>query len=351
MMKRIWALILVVVMCLSLCACNNGVGSALESDNETSSDNSIIKFENVVLFEDEAIKLELANFYAEDHNWVEGTQNEKCFTVKATNKTNHEVTCHTDKLYLGDNTEKLYVCILSGTIAPDPEKSGYYDFIVAYDTVPEHTALDSLEDLYLLNGTFKVYEKYNGSQYIDNDYTFEFDVQAAINGEPAVPADKYSDAQKLSVGETAITDTAEITLTKVEYADALNWLTGSGVFSKEYGLTDAGMVSGSNIYALLYFDVVNTDKTEARIDKMITNITIDYNGGYLYGTEDHSYFIFDSWGRYRNFLEGYVLDLAALEEDQFKYAIPVAPAVRDNTAAPMRIIVELKDETFVYTIR
>ena len=162
---------LVALMVLTLCACG---GEKVESSskNETSSDNSIIKFEDVVLFEDDVIKLELANFYAEDHNWVEGAQNEKCFTVKATNKTNHEVMCHTDKLYLGDNTEKLYICVLSSTIAPDPGKSGYYDFCVAYDTIPEHTALDSLEDLYSLNGTFKVYEKYNGSEKPESRATF-----------------------------------------------------------------------------------------------------------------------------------------------------------------------------------
>ena len=124
--------------------------SSVEEANET--DNDLIEFDNVVLADTDILTMELVNFYAKDVNWVDGTQNEKYFTVKVTNKSDDEFILDPDQLYLND--EQTFVTTESGSIDVAPGKSGTFSYLVAYNTMPEHTALGSLDELYGLEGTF-----------------------------------------------------------------------------------------------------------------------------------------------------------------------------------------------------
>lgn len=142
-------------------------------DAEESTNDSIIEFDNIILVDDETVTIELVNFYSEDVTWGSGTQNEKYITVRATNKTDHEIFLNPRKFYL--NNEECYVSMKSGSIAPDPGKSGSYSFMVAYNTTPEHTALKSLEELKELEGSFGGLNKYD-----DGNNNTELEVSFSI---------------------------------------------------------------------------------------------------------------------------------------------------------------------------
>lgn len=93
---------------------------------------------------------------------------------------------------------------------------------------------------------------------------------------PTEPEPEY-----LSIGDTASTDFANFTLTSLEYVDRLNATTGSGILSRDRGLTDAGLVVGNKIFAVIHFDFTNLAKTEKRITDVVA-VTVDYNNGYVF---------------------------------------------------------------------
>lgn len=167
---------------------------------------------------------------------------------------------------------------------------------------------------------------------------------------PTAPEPEY-----LSIGDTASTDFANFTLTSLEYVDRLNATTGSGILSRDRGLTDAGLVVGNKIFAVIHFDFTNLAKTEKRVTDVVA-VTVDYNNGYLYRTSDGLAYMFDSTGFYNNYSgEGYILDLSPLESDNFKVCVPVAEVVGADTTSPLQIKIELQGDdgttTFVYVIR
>ena len=95
-MKKIFVAAATAAVMMSLTACGSQKSSALsettqeaaaETEAETESeteeeDENIISFENVTLADNDVLKLELVNFYAEDVNWSEGKQNEKSITIR-----------------------------------------------------------------------------------------------------------------------------------------------------------------------------------------------------------------------------------------------------------------------------
>jgi hypothetical protein len=146
--------------------------SSAEAEEAEETDNDLIEFENVILVDNETLTMELVNFYAQDCNWSSGVQNEKYITVKVTNKTDHGILLNPDKFYLND--EEAWVSITNGSITPDAGKSGTYSFMVATNTMPEHTALDSLDELYGLEGTF------DGLNTYDDDNNTSLEVSFSI---------------------------------------------------------------------------------------------------------------------------------------------------------------------------
>lgn len=364
-MKKAISMLLVLALCLSLCACGKSTSSKSNADvvqnavndftpaqtENVNVNDSLIEFENVVLVDNDTVKIELVNFYAEDVKWFSDVQNEKYITVKATNKSNHDITLNPGNFYLGD--EAVVAIMITGSIAPAPGKSGNYTFMIKYNTSPEATALDSLKELYALEGSFDGLNTYEDSSK-NTRLSVSFNIQSAINGETAIaPTDP--EPEYLSIGDTASTDFASFTLTNLEYVDRLNTFTGSGVLSRDKGLTDAGLVVGNNIFAVIHFDFTNLAKTEKRITDVVA-VTVDYNNGYMYRTSDGLAYMFDSTGFYNNYSgDGYNLDLSPLESDTFKVCIPVAEVVGADTTSPLQIKIELQGDngttTFVYVIR
>ena len=157
--------------------------SAIEAETSDGESAGIINFDDVILVDNEAVTIKLVNFYEEEVNWSEGAQLEKYITVKATNNTDHEILLNPGKFYIDD--EEAYVVMKSGTIAPDPGKSGSYSFMVAYNTTPEHTALESLDELYTLEGSFSGLHKYDDSSK-NTSLEVGFSIPNSLNAESAV---------------------------------------------------------------------------------------------------------------------------------------------------------------------
>lgn len=169
-MGKWMSLLLAGVVCISLTACGGGNDgtdkdggkASTEADSskqgeETvaeTEDSNIINFEDVVLVDNDDVKIELVSFYAEDVNWTEGKQNEKCITLKVTNKTDYDIN-FSSEFYL--DGERTYTIFHGGSNDVAAGKSGNCTFCIAKDTQPEHTALESLDELYNLEGTFEVW--------------------------------------------------------------------------------------------------------------------------------------------------------------------------------------------------
>ena len=231
-MKKIFVAAATAAVMMSLTACGSQKSSALsettqeaaaETEAETESeteeeDENIISFENVTLADNDVLKLELVNFYAEDVNWREGKQNEKSITIKATNKTDHEIFLNPDGFYL--DGEELFVSMQDGSISPAPGKSASYSFRVARDTKPEHTALESLDELYNLEGDFSGLEEMEtGNQSLEVSFSIP---EALGNGQGAGESEGASESGEQSA-ETAETEAAAEGLwSKNFYVDDFN---------------------------------------------------------------------------------------------------------------------------------
>lgn len=74
---------------------------------------------------------------------------EKCITVKVKNKSGKDILFNLQDGYIHD--ESVSLSMLDGSTGPAPGKTKTYSYDVYYNTQPEHTPLDSLDDLYTLD--------------------------------------------------------------------------------------------------------------------------------------------------------------------------------------------------------
>ena len=188
-----------------------------ESEESESQDENLRTFENVVLAENDVAKIELVNFFAEDVNWADGKQNEKKITIKVTNKSDDEISVWPEDAYL--DGEKAYIVNNPVTVASG--MSGNHDFFVAKDTKPEHTALESIDDLYRVEGLFEGrVETDSGSE----SFELNFSIPEAL-GNTESTADSENVAEPLGPEESSgsvesseqIADTEAMNLWSVNY--------------------------------------------------------------------------------------------------------------------------------------
>lgn len=183
-MKRTFSALLALIVALSLCAFGSGSAKASSTSDDSPQikriSDDLIEFENVILVDNDTLTIELVNFYAEDSNWVEGSQNEKHITVKVKNKTAKEFFLNPDQFYLND--EAAWIICVDGSIVPAPGKSMKCSVIVAYDTKPEHTALGSLDELFCLEGSFSGCFISTGGSITDM-LTVDFSIPDVLNDE------------------------------------------------------------------------------------------------------------------------------------------------------------------------
>ncbi|MDR3766355.1 MAG: hypothetical protein Q3Y08_04875, partial [Butyricicoccus sp.] len=110
----------------------------------------------IVLYEDENVTAELTGFYEEEVKW-KGSDTpsiEKAMTLKVTNNSDREILFSIYDAYLED--ESVKTALLDGNAGPAPGKSKSYSYRIRYETQPDTTPVDSLEQLFHLDGRFSV---------------------------------------------------------------------------------------------------------------------------------------------------------------------------------------------------
>jgi hypothetical protein len=190
-MKKIISLVLVLAICLSLCACGKSdtcpydcdqcaeyekqaqaaetkVPADATSDSETVEQNdNVIEFETpIVVAEDENLRVELVKFYQEYRCWTEkgypnnanstteGATFEKFVVFKFCNKSDHTLSVRLSDIYLGSDGADYFPIDGSSSIETASGKNVLGSFLIR---TGEKEALKSMDDLYSLDGDFYIY--------------------------------------------------------------------------------------------------------------------------------------------------------------------------------------------------
>jgi hypothetical protein len=178
MKKTIIALMLVLVL---LAACDStgkqtsndtaksGVETELDKDEtpKTQNENTDkIDLANTILVDDETVTIKAVSFFKKE--WADHTDACVCFEV--TNNLNREILfqIYADSLYLGGN--QVNTSGLDGNSGPLPGKTGQYSYIISKENGGETVPIESLEELYDLNG------KINISVYAEDKSSIESDL-------------------------------------------------------------------------------------------------------------------------------------------------------------------------------
>ena len=169
-MKKTLSLLLALVMCLSLCAC--GVGNVQVMYPSSSGEK--IEFEDVVLAEDENVKITLVEFYEDTLLKAQNSDSAKCVTFKVENKTDSDMDFYVTP-YL--NNERYEAAYVSGNTV-EAGRIGSVGISVTYGH--NHSDVESLEELYNLELTFELTTGSGTNNY--NNYKIQCSIQDALNG-------------------------------------------------------------------------------------------------------------------------------------------------------------------------
>ena len=363
-MKKVICFFLLMSLLLGICACSTSTNSNTDTASNTqeqsqevveeSSDSSIITFTDVVLFDDKNVTIWIDSFYVEEVNWSSGAQEEKAIAFKAKNKTDHEISLQYT-LYLND--ERLWVCMHSGSTSVDAGRVGSAVYYVAYDSAPEHRALNSLDDLYKLNGSVNIFSSY--SDYTkNNSYDVDIDLASAINGnQTATTQEESKPAIIYNIGDTVSTDIVEFTLKGFDYVYHLNPKT----YAEKDDISGGSVGPGSDmVFANPEYEIKNISK-EAIEAKDVVEFTVNYNDGFLFGMNDgHICYIVDSPGLYwerssSGSGRGVAMTLSPLSKEDYDIYIPANEAIDTDKKAPLLLIVTIDSSTgseeFTFKIR
>ena len=171
-MKRIIAIILTAIMILSLSACGGG-GAGSSKEGSKAEDDKKIEFDNAVLADDDTVTIKAVSFFEKE--WATGTQT--CFCIEVTNHTDRYilVKIYSDNIYLGD--EKIGCAGLLDGSELAPGKTGKFNYGIYRQEAGEMVYVDSLEELYNLNGeiTIEVYDEDKSSIRSDLEKKYPID--------------------------------------------------------------------------------------------------------------------------------------------------------------------------------
>ena len=149
--------ILIMMICLVLSGCGASTpassGGSGNSPQSGSSDSTVIHFDDTVIFENDDLKISLTDFYTEEMNWTEGKETESIVNFKIKNKSSSDMLIN----FRGFLDDEKASCIMHNTGNKfEAGKSANSTYIIKREAVPKNKALDSVEELYDLNGTFEV---------------------------------------------------------------------------------------------------------------------------------------------------------------------------------------------------
>lgn len=267
-MKKIVSLVLVLAICLSLCACGKSdvcpydcdqcaeyekktqiADSADSGDASVAEKNdNVIEFETpIVIAEDENLRVDVVKFYQEYRYWeengypnnanstTEGATLEKFVVFKFINKTDHTLSVRLSDIYLGSDGADYYAIGSSSTeVAAGKNVLG--DFLIR---TGEKKSLNSMEDLYSLDGDFYIYHK-GEDGVLRNGYELDFSIPNGMNigstesATEVAPVEQAFSAERV---EEVIKLIDEIVLEDIVVSDTVKESI-SGIYTKYNALTE-----------------------------------------------------------------------------------------------------------------
>lgn len=133
--------------------------------SDLSTDKRIDFSEPILLFEDESVRLEAVAFYQESQkDWDGPATHKEYITIRFHNKADYEIMCFPDQFYIGN--EKVKWGYVEGTPDILSGKVANYSFRVKNSN---DDSLDSIEELYQLNGRFEVF-RYENNRLSNRSY-------------------------------------------------------------------------------------------------------------------------------------------------------------------------------------
>lgn len=322
-MKKAISLILVFVMCLSLCACgqsnvctcdcpqcaqcekkteNTELADADPMNNaseDATLNKNVIAFETpIVVAEDENMRVEAVKFYQDYrtlsvHGYpsnadatTEGATLEKYVVFNFCNKTDHGLRIQLDEIYLGSDSAFSATGYQSEEVAAG--KNVLREYII--QTGGKET-LQSLEELYSLDGDFYVW-------YVDDNdvgrdrYSLKFSIPNGMSGGNADPVSETADFENsVYLGTWQVTDItfADENISSHLDEDPELW---ESYFEGVLGAFDGVylVLSDSGDYHYLNEDVTNTGRwqiteTGVKVGKLVLvaegNKLVSEQDGYL----------------------------------------------------------------------
>lgn len=285
-MKKVISLILVFVMCLSLCACGQSnactcdcaqcaqcekktqshdavettqVSSVTATEMENDK-NQIVFPEPVLLAEDKIVRVELISFFEEDSPYKHIG---KYVTMKFTNKADYEIGVWLKNLAVdGNAVECSYPGAQKPTLLPGETTTYYLEILDTFKN-----ALDSVEQLYTLKGRFEVLER-TGSNSYKNSYEIPFSVASSLEKSVYVSDNtdawmqfwEYLQSQGPVTVVTQKTDTGhnQVTITATE--DAIQ------ILQEGENTTISGKVTAQAINSLCFDLTANAQNVTVQIE-------------------------------------------------------------------------------------
>ena len=189
MKKRIVVLLMACLVGVFLCGCGNEAASTNEAANTATTntndgggaapaetaqgDSDTVDLGDVVLFDDDYVTIKASQFFKKE--WADRT--DACFELKVTNNLDRDInfTIYGGDVYLGD--EEVMAVSMDGNAGPAPGKTNQYTYTVSRQSGGEETPVESLDELYDLNGTItiNVYSEDKSSIESEKDREYNFD--------------------------------------------------------------------------------------------------------------------------------------------------------------------------------
>lgn len=175
-MKKAISLLIVFVVCLSLCACGSGQPSK-SPGTLSGTARHVIALNDLVLAEDDNVKISLVDFYTNERISAGNSDGGKCATFKVENKTGHNLRVHVIP-YL--NNEQLTASTIEGNTTIEAGRIGRIGYMFTYG-IYNPSDVESLEDLYGLEFTIELSIDSGASN--SEQYTVQCSVAAALDGD------------------------------------------------------------------------------------------------------------------------------------------------------------------------
>lgn len=229
-MKRIISLLLALAMSLALCACGNEKTES-ESTPMPSSEASItapviipetvsdkIDLGNLVLAEDDKVKISLVEFYTNPIISAGNSDGAKCATFKIENKTDREMNVWVIPYLHNEGLEAVFID--GNSTAVEAGRIGRMGFSFTYGAYPNWTDVESLDELYELEFTFELSLGAGTSNF--ESYEVKCSVDAALNPESndATALNRFSFRNDVHFGDSMDEITAKEQVLEIDYESA-----------------------------------------------------------------------------------------------------------------------------------